>query len=89
MNKVLLVFLVLSLTLHFPKLSAQESNECDIDCDESKIISVMPDINVVVYKNGSSSYWVDTKTGCHFLLPNNTPKTDKAGNDVCYGDLRI
>ena len=58
-------------------------------CADSRIISLMLDINVIVYTNGFSSYWVDTKTGCHFLLPSGLPKTDKTGNDVCYGDLRI
>ena len=58
-------------------------------CADSRIVSLMLDINVIVYTNGFSSYWVDTKTGCHFLLPSGLPKTDKTGNDVCYGDLRI
>ena len=58
-------------------------------CMDSRIVSLMLDINVIVYTNGFSSYWIDTKTGCHFLLPSGLPKTDKTGNDVCYGDLRI
>ena len=58
-------------------------------CADSRIVSLMLDINVIVYTNGFSSYWIDTKTGCHFLLPSGLPKTDKTGNDVCYGDLRI
>ncbi len=58
-------------------------------CADSRIVSLMLDINVIVYTNGFSSYWVDTKTGCHFLLPSGLPKTDKTGNDVCYDDLRI
>jgi len=60
-----------------------------MSCVDSRIVSLMLDINVIVYTNGFSSYWVDTKTGCHFLLPSGLPKTDKTGNDVCYGDLRI
>ena len=58
-------------------------------CADSRIVSLMLDINVIVYTNGFYSYWVDTKTGCHFLLPSGLPKTDKTGNDVCYDDLRI
>ena len=64
-------------------------NENIIPCTDGRIVSLMPDINVLVYTNGLSSYWVDTNTGCHFLLPENLPKTDKAGNDVCYGNLKI
>ena len=60
-----------------------------LSCPDSRIVSVMPDINVVVYTNRSFLYWVDIKTGCHFLLPSNLPKTDKTGNDVCYGNLKI
>ena len=58
-------------------------------CTDSRIVSLMLDINVIVYTNGFSSYWIDTKTGCHFLLPSGLPKTDRSGNDVCHGDLRI
>ena len=65
------------------------SNENVMPCSDSRIVSLMLDINVIVYTNGFYSYWVDTKTGCHFLLPSGLPKTDKTGNDVCYGDLRI
>ena len=64
-------------------------NENMMPCTDSKIISLMLDINVIVYANGLSSYWVDTNTGCHFHLPENLPKTDRAGNDVCYGNLKI
>ena len=60
-----------------------------MSCVDSRIVSLMLDINVIVYTNGFSSYWIDTKTGCHFLLPSGLPKTDKTGNDVCYDDLRI
>ena len=60
-----------------------------MSCADSRIVSLMLDINVIVYTNGFYSYWVDTKTGCHFLLPSGLPKTGKTGNDVCYGDLRI
>ena len=106
MKKTLSALLVLSLVLHYPSLSAEEStgsvfsshsslpiskvrtfwfipntqtgtmaytHSCDLDCvdnnsefhywnDDSSweedIVSVMPDINVIVYKHGSFSYWI-------------------------------
>jgi len=43
----------------------------------------MPDIDVVVYMNGSVSYWVDTETGCHYELPGNQPMLDENVNNLC------
>jgi hypothetical protein len=57
--------------------------QCDLDCVDNKIISLMPDINVVVYMRGPHSYWIDTQTGCHYVLPSNQPKLDKNGNNEC------
>ena len=77
----------------YPCKSNCSYSECSdgnvMPCADSRIVSLMLDINVIVYTNGFSSYWIDTKTGCHFLLPSGLPKTDKTGNDVCYDDLRI
>jgi hypothetical protein len=56
---------------------------CGLDCVDNKIISLMPDINVVVYMRGAYSYWIDTQTGCHYVLPGNQPKLDENGNNEC------
>ena len=56
---------------------------CDLDCVGNKIISLMPDINVVVYMRGPHSYWIDTQTGCHYVLPSNEPKLDENGHNEC------
>ena len=91
MKKTLSALLVLSLVLHYPSLSAEESTgsvfsshaslpiskvrtfwfipntqtgtmaytyPCDLDCVDNNIVSVMPDINVIVYEHGSFSYWI-------------------------------
>ena len=42
-----------------------------------------------IYIDGSTSYWIDTRTGCHYLLPNNQPRIDELGKIVCDSDLRI
>ena len=55
----------------------------DLDYVDNKIISLMPDINVVVYMRGPHSYWIDTQTGCHYVLPSNQPKRDENGNNKC------
>ena len=135
MKKIMSVLLILSVSLHFPNLTADESSsytfekhsllpiskvrtlwfipntqtgtmaytypcksscpsskcfdEIVMSCTDSKIVSLMPDINVVVYTNGSSSYWIDTKTGCHFFLPSNKPKIDENGNDLCFEEQNI
>tara|TARA_B100001250_G_C19459378_1_gene639519 strand:+ start:258 stop:701 length:444 start_codon:yes stop_codon:yes gene_type:complete len=47
---------------------------CGLDCIDNKIVSLMLDINVVVYMHGPHSYWIDTQTGCHYVLPSNQPK---------------
>ena len=68
-------------------------NECIYDsvisCADTRIVSLMPDINVVIYIDGSTAYWIDTQTGCHYLLPNNQPRIDELGKIVCDSDLRI
>ncbi len=56
---------------------------CNLDCVDNEIISLMPDINVVVYMRGSHSYWIDTQTGCHYVLPSNEPKLDENGHNEC------
>jgi len=56
---------------------------CNLDCVDNEIISLMPDINVVVYMRGPHSYWIDTQTGCHYVLPSNEPKLDENGNNEC------
>ena len=77
----------------YPCKSNCSSYEClDVNlmpCADSRIVSLMPDINVVVYLNGSSSYWVDTKTGCHFILPSNKPKNGQNENSICFDESRI
>ena len=116
MKKTLSALLVLSLVLHYPSLSAEESTghvfnshsslptskvktfwfipntqtgtmvytyPCDLDCVDNNIVSVMPDINVIVYMRGLLSYWIDTQTGCHYVLPSNQPKRDENGNNKC------
>ena len=56
---------------------------CNLDCVDNEIISLMPDINVVVYMRGPHSYWIDTQTGCHYVLPSNEPKLDENGHNEC------
>ena len=56
---------------------------CNLDCVDNEIISLMPDINVVVYMRGTHSYWIDTQTGCHYVLPSNEPKLDENGHNEC------
>ena len=56
---------------------------CDLDCVDNNIVSVMSDINVIVYMHGPLSYWIDTQTGCHYVLPSNQPKRDENGNNEC------
>ena len=91
MKKTLSALLVLSLVLHYPSLSAEESTgrvfnshsslpaskvrtfwfipntqtgtmaytyPCDLDCVDNNIVSVMSDINVIVYMHGPLSYWI-------------------------------
>ena len=60
-----------------------------ISCADTRIVSLMPDINVVIYIDGLTSYWIDTRTGCHYLLLNNQPRIDELGKIVCDSDLRI
>ena len=77
----------------YPCLSNCSRNECIaenvISCADTRIVSLMPDINVVIYIDGLTSYWIDTRTGCHYLLPNNQPRIDELGKIVCDSDLRI
>ncbi len=96
MKKTLSALLVLSLVLHYPSLSAEESTgsvfsshsslpiskvrtfwfipntqtgtmaytySCDLDCVDNNIVSVMPDINVIVYMRGLLSYWIGYSNG--------------------------
>ena len=115
MKKMLSVVLILSLSWHYPSLSANELGDahkshsslpiskvrtlwfipntqsgtmaylypCNMSCVDNKIVSLMPDIDVVVYMNGSVSYWVDTETGCHYELPGNQPMLDENVNNLC------
>ena len=122
MKKVLSVLLVVSLSWHYPILSASAneasahdshsllpiskvrtfwfipntqtgtmaySYPCNTNCVDSRIVSLMPDIDVVVYANGSISYWVDTETGCHYSLPDNKPKQDEDGKNICVENRNI
>ena len=77
----------------YPCQSNCSRNECIddsvISCADTRIVSLMPDINVVIYIDGLTSYWIDTRTGCHYLLPNNQPRIDELGKIVCDSDLRI